>query len=99
MSATIDTFLGKVITQIIDPIILLLAAVAFVVFLWGVFEFIVNAGDAAKRKTGKEAIIWGLVGLTIIFGAYGIINVGLNAFNLRPNGQSTLQGVVAPLRQ
>ena len=99
MFATLDTFLGKVITQIIDPIILLLAAVAFVVFLWGVFEFIVNAGDAAKRKEGKNAIIWGIVGLAVIFGAYGIINVGLNTFDLKPNGQSTLQGVVAPLRQ
>lgn len=91
MFATLNTFLGRVVTQIIDPIILLLAAVAFVVFLWGVFEFIAHAGDEAKRKEGKSAILWGLVGLVIIFGAYGIINIALGTFNL-PDIRQTIRG-------
>lgn len=73
----LNKFLGKVVVEIINPLILLLAAVAFVVFLWGVFEFIRKAGDEAKRAEGKSAIMWGLVGLVIIFGAYGIINLAL----------------------
>jgi formate hydrogenlyase subunit 3/multisubunit Na+/H+ antiporter MnhD subunit len=80
----LNRFLDKVVVQIINPIILLLAASAFVVFLWGVFEFIVNAGESTKREEGKKAIIWGLIGLVIIFGAYGIINVALGTFNLSP---------------
>ncbi len=80
----LNTFLGKVVTQIVNPLILLLAAVAFVVFLWGVFEFIRQAGDETKRKEGRQAILWGLIGLVIIFGAYGIINVALGTFNLPP---------------
>lgn len=87
----LNAFLGKVVVQIIDPIILLLAAVAFVVFLWGVFEFIAHAGDEAMRKTGKQAILWGLVGLVIIFGAYGIINIALGTFNL-PDIRQTIRG-------
>lgn len=75
-------FLAKVITQIINPLILLLSAGAFVVFIWGVFEFVVRAGDATKREEGRKAILWGLVGLVIIFGAYGIINVALGTFGL-----------------
>lgn len=82
--ASLDEFLVKVVVQIINPLILLLAASAFVVFLWGVFEFIVHAGDETKRGEGKQAILWGLVGLVIIFGAYGIINVALGTFNLPP---------------
>jgi len=80
----LNEFLGKVVTQIVNPLILLLAAVAFVVFLWGVFEFIRQAGDETKRKEGRQAILWGLIGLVIIFGAYGIINVALGTFNLPP---------------
>lgn len=68
-------FVGKVSAQIINPILLLLAAVAFVVFVWGVFAFIRHAGDETKRAEGRQAIFWGVVGLVIIFGAYGIINV------------------------
>ncbi|MEK6849045.1 MAG: hypothetical protein AABY01_00580 [Nanoarchaeota archaeon] len=80
----LDKFLGNVVTQIVNPIILLLAASAFVVFLWGVFEFIAHAGDETKRKEGRQAILWGLIGLVIIFGAYGIINIALGTFSLPP---------------
>lgn len=80
--SVLKAFLGKVVAQIINPIILLLSAVAFVVFVWGVFEFIRKAGDEKARGEGKQAIFWGLIGLVIIFGAYGIINVALGTFNL-----------------
>jgi len=80
--SVLNSFLSKVIVQIIDPIILLLSAGAFVVFLWGIFEFIRKAGDAKKREEGRQAIFWGLIGLVIIFGAYGIINIALGTFNL-----------------
>jgi hypothetical protein len=78
----LNSFLSSVVTQIINPIILLLSASAFVVFIWGTFEFVLYAGDSAKRKEGREAILWGIVGLVIIFGAYGIINIALGIFSL-----------------
>ncbi len=78
----LNEFLEKVVTQIINPLILLMAAGAFVVFLWGLFEFVLYAGDETKRETGRSAIMWGIIGLVIIFGAYGIINVALGTFNL-----------------
>jgi hypothetical protein len=84
MSPELDAFISKVVVQIVNPIILLLSAAAFVVFLWGLFQFVAHAGDEAKRKEGKDAILWGLIGLAIIFGAYGIINVALQTFNLTP---------------
>ena len=82
--AVLNQFLAKVVTQIVNPIILLLATGAFVVFLWGAFEFIRNAGDSGKREEGRRAIVWGIVGLVIIFGAYGIINLALGTFGLNP---------------
>src|SRR5580698_9703470 len=83
-----STFLNAVVVQIVNPLILLLVAVAFIVFLWGVFEFIAHAGDEAKRSEGQQAILWGLVGLVIMFGAYGIINIAATTFNV-PNIQRT----------
>lgn len=81
--SVLNAFLAKVVTQIINPIILLLSAAAFVLFLWGVFEFIAHAGDEMKRKEGHQAMLWGIIGLTIIFGAYGIINIALGTFGLK----------------
>ena len=80
----LNEFLAKVVVQIVNPIILLLIAGAFVVFLWGVFEFIRQAGDEGKREEGKSAILWGLIGLVIMFGAYGIINLALGTFGISP---------------
>lgn len=82
--SVLTQFLGKVVVQIVNPIILLLAGSAFVVFVWGIFEFVAHAGDETKREEGRSAIMWGLVGLVIIFGAYGIINVALKTFSLNP---------------
>ncbi|MBI2409495.1 hypothetical protein HYV30_00420 [Candidatus Kaiserbacteria bacterium] len=81
-------FVGKLTEQIVNPILLLLTAVAFVIFLWGAYEFVANAGDGKKREEGRQAIFWGIIGLVIIFGAYGILNVALRTFNI--------QEVVAP---
>ena len=78
----LNEFLGKVVVQIVNPIILLLAGAAFVLFLWGVFEFIAHAEDETKRKEGHQAMLWGIIGLAIIFGAYGIINIALGTFNI-----------------
>ena len=80
--SVLDTFLGKIVTQIVNPLILLLTAVAVIVFAWGVFEFVWRAGDDKAREDGRRATPWGLVGFVIIFGAYGIINLALGTFNL-----------------
>lgn len=91
--SVLNEFLVKVITQIIDPIVLLLATGAFVYFLWGVYQFIRHAADQ-KQDEGRRAILWGIVGLGIIFGAYGIVNLALDTFNLNTQGgvKTIIQG-------
>lgn len=59
---------------ILNPLIYLLAGLAILVFLWGCFLFVANADDDKKREEGKKQIFWGLIGLTIIFSVYGILN-------------------------
>lgn len=85
----LDTLLGTIVTQIVNPLILLLSAVAVVVFAWGIFEFVYKAADDKAREEGRRAILWGLVGFVIIFGAYGIINLALGTFNIGLGTQKT----------
>ena len=75
-------FLRKVEVAIINPIIELLALAAFILFVWGVVEFIANAGNEEKRKTGQQHMLWGLLGLAIMFGAQGIIALLAGTFGL-----------------
>ena len=73
--AVLNSFLSKVVAEIINPIILLLGALAFIVFLWGVFEFVAHAGDETKRKEGKQAILWGLIGFFVMVSIWGLVNI------------------------
>lgn len=70
-----NTFIGKVEDQILTPIISVLALAALIVFVFGVVKFIRNAGDSTKRAEGQQQMIWGVIGLAIMFGANAIIAV------------------------
>ena len=79
---SLSSFLLTVVKEIVNPLILLLSAVALVVFAWGVFELVYRSGDEKARAQGRQAIFWGLIGFVIIFGAYGILNLALATFGL-----------------
>lgn len=71
----LDTFITKVQDAILTPIMTLLALGAFVVFIWGIFEFIAGVENEQKRTLGKQHMIWGIIGLAIIFGANAIVSL------------------------
>ena len=66
--------LSKVITHILNPLIYLLIGIAVVVFLWGAVEFLTKADSPEGRSEGQKHLLWGIIGLAIIFGVYGILN-------------------------
>lgn len=74
-SSPFQTFIGKVQDNILTPIITLLALAAFVIFIWGVLEFIAGSDNEEKRKAGQQHMIWGIIGLVIIFGANAIVSL------------------------
>ncbi len=74
-NAPLNDFLGKVESQVLLPIITLLAFAAFVVFLWGVVDFIRQADNPEARKIGQTHMIWGVVGIVLIFGTTAVINL------------------------
>ncbi|OHA46996.1 MAG: hypothetical protein A2541_01080 [Candidatus Taylorbacteria bacterium RIFOXYD2_FULL_36_9] len=71
------TLLQNILDNIVNPIITLLVAVAVVVFLWGILQFIRNAESPDKRKEGGLYILYGALGLFIMSAAYGILNLVL----------------------
>lgn len=88
--ASVDSFIGKADTLIINPAIKLLFAVALVYFLWGVFQFISNADNDEKKTIGKSHMLWGVVGLTIMMGVFAIMNIILSTLNLNKGGATNI---------
>ena len=77
---TIVPFLNKVSGYILNPLILILFSVAFIYFAWGVINLI--TADASKKSEAKDAVVWGLVGMFIMFSTYGIIRLILDTFGI-----------------
>jgi len=80
--ASVDSFIGNVNRLIINPLIVLLFALAVVLFLYGVIEFIANQDKEDKKTIGKQHMLWGIIGLAVMVGVWGILSIVLNTFNL-----------------
>lgn len=74
-TAPVATFVGKVNRYITNPLITLMFAAALVYFLYGMFEFLMNAEDAEARETGKQHMLWGVVGMFIMLAAFAILHL------------------------
>jgi len=72
----IQGLLKKIETGILNPLISLLFVLATVVFLWGIIQYVIGSqGDEKKLQQGKQAMIWGIVGLFIMASAWGIVRL------------------------
>lgn len=70
-----DTFLGKVESEVLTPIVTVVILAAFILFVFGVVNFIRNSGDAKKRAEGQQQMFWGIIGLAIIFAANALVTL------------------------
>lgn len=80
---------SSIITFINTVAVPLVFAVAFIVFLFGVFRyFIVGGANAEKRKEGTQLIVYALIGFAVMIVVWGLVNliVGTLGFtnNTRP---------------
>lgn len=76
-----EEFIQNILREIVNPIITLVALLAFAFFVYGVVEFIRNGDNDEKRKIGQQHMIWGIVGLVILFAAQAILAIIGNTAN------------------
>lgn len=80
---SLDEVLFRINDKIINPIIDLGFVIALTIFLWGLFQFIRAAQSSDKRKIGQQHMLWGVVGLFIMFSVFGIINLLISTFGIK----------------
>ena len=76
--AAVPASVGKIKTEIINPILELLIALAVIYFLFGVVKYFMGArerSDSQGAEEGKQHMLWGIIGVAITVSAFGIVNV------------------------
>ncbi len=66
------------IIQTLIPV-LVLAGVLF--FVYGVIKFAI-AGDAEEKGNARTMMVWGIIGLAVIVGLWGLVGILTNTFGL-----------------
>ena len=71
---TIDGILDA-FSGVIGNLVIVLAGIALVVFIWGVIKMLLgmSAGDADAVKNGKKHIVWGIIALFVMLSVWGIV--------------------------
>lgn len=75
-------FIHKVNQVIINPIIMLLFAVAVLVFLYGVFSYVGKSDSEDGRAEGSRHILWGVFGMFIMISVFGIMQLIMNSIGV-----------------
>ena len=78
----ISVFLNRINQFILNPLILLAFGIAFLVFFWGIFQFIRSQTTDTERAEGKRKIFWGLFGMFVMISAFGLIRLILGTFGI-----------------
>jgi ABC-type phosphate transport system permease subunit len=86
----------KLGTYIIDPILLVIFAAGFFVFMWGLLQFMINQSRGEDLSEGKRHMIYGTLGMFIMVSVYGIIALLDSTFGLNISSQSTNTNVNVP---
>lgn len=61
----------------------LMIGLGLIMFLWGVFKFVRDAGDESARTDGKKFMVWGLVGLFVMLCVWAFVEILATTFSGR----------------
>ena len=64
-----------------------LVALGVVYFVWGVIMYVIADGEEAKKK-GRDSMIYGIIGLAVIIGLWGLVTIVLTTFGLNAGGSN-----------
>lgn len=78
------------IAELINQIMPILIALGVVYFIWGVITYVIGNDEEAKSR-GRNAMIWGIIGLLVVVSIWGLVSILKNTFGLANPSQGTVQ--------
>jgi len=73
------TFMLCRVSRLLALVIPVLIALGVVYLVWGIVQYFIGDNEEAKTK-GKERIIFGIIGLVVIVGLWGLVYLVVGTF-------------------
>jgi len=77
------------ISQLLNSVIPVLIALGVVYFVWGVVTYVISSDEEAK-KTGRNRIIYGIIGLAVIIAMWGLVGILTKTFGLENSNNNVI---------
>ncbi len=82
MGEAAGKLIGKINKIIINPLIVLVFAIALVVFLYGLYEMLANGESEEERTKGKQHMLWGVIGMFIMVSVFTIMQLVIDTIGI-----------------
>ena len=63
-------------------VIPLLFAIALVIFIWGVVQYVINSDQEEKKAKGRQFMILGFIPLAVLISVWGLVRILGNSFRI-----------------
>jgi hypothetical protein len=81
-NSNLQNLINYVICIISRSVIPLIFALAIVMFIWGVVQYVINSDEEAKKEKGRQFMIWGVIALTVMVSVWGLVGILGKTFNI-----------------
>ncbi len=89
----VSSFLGNLVKFMNNTLIPLIFALAFLVFVWGMFKtFIMGGSDHEKQEEGKQLMMYAIAGFVVMVSLWGIVNLVAGGFGF--NADTGIKGTL-----
>ncbi len=78
--------------ELLTAVLPVLIGLGVVYFVWGVITYVISSDEEAK-KAGRDRIIYGIIGLAVIIGLWGLVRILTDTFSISNTRTITLPTV------
>ncbi len=83
--AKLGDLFGYATCLITKSVIPLIFALAVLIFVWGIMQYVISAGNEEQKDRGRQYMIWGIIALTVMVSVWGIAQIVGSTFNIDYN--------------
>jgi len=86
---TIDNFITGTFATFLGNLVPIFITIGVLYFIWGVIMYVI-ADDEEAKSSGKNRMIWGLIGMFVIVSFWGLINVLQTTLGVQNDSADTI---------